>query len=59
MLEIEDFAAVFFSDADYTEAIYTQIEDNKEFLGGKTFFERLLELLQINCELHHSRVSKH
>lgn len=54
MLDIEDFESVFPS-IGYTNAIVHQIDEHKKMLGGKTFFERLLELLSIKCELHHCR----
>lgn len=49
MLDIEVFDTVFPTGAGYNNALVTQIESHKKMLGGKTFFERLLELLQIKC----------
>jgi hypothetical protein len=48
MLDIEDFDAIFKGHS-YSQAKTNDIETNKRSLGGKTFFERLLELLQIKC----------
>ncbi|KAH7094962.1 nuclear pore complex assembly-domain-containing protein [Paraphoma chrysanthemicola] len=47
MLDIEDFEAAFPHGVTYTPGIVTQIQEYQHALGGKTFFERLLELLKI------------
>ncbi|KAF2702684.1 hypothetical protein K504DRAFT_475139 [Pleomassaria siparia CBS 279.74] len=56
MLDIEEYEAVFQDDSDpsnegklleYTEGISYEIHNSQHLLGGKTFFERLLELLKI------------
>jgi hypothetical protein len=52
MRDIDDFESVFPEDTTYSGSLADQIELNKKQLGGRTFFERLLELLQIKCELH-------
>lgn len=46
MLDVEDFEAVFQGIA-YSDGIVQQIQEYKQVLGGKTFFERLLDLLKI------------
>jgi hypothetical protein len=48
MRDIEDFTSVF-SDLRYSNERVSRILENKKALGGKTFFERLLELLHIKC----------
>lgn len=61
MLDIEEFEAVFHvpthdddedegNSLEYTEGLVAEIRDNQHMLGGRTFFERLLELLQIKCK---------
>jgi hypothetical protein len=52
MLDIEDYDAFFDSNI-YPPEMVHGIEANKKTLGGKTFFERLLELLQIRCTFCH------
>ncbi|KAF2122442.1 nuclear pore complex assembly-domain-containing protein [Lophiotrema nucula] len=49
MLEIEDFEAVFPSGAHYTKKQVEEIRSFQSHLHGKTFFERLLDLLHINA----------
>jgi hypothetical protein len=46
MLDIEDFEAVF-PGVTYTHGVVNQIQEFQHALGGKTFFERLLDLLKI------------
>lgn len=50
MRDIDEFESVFPEDTTYSQNLADQIELNKKQLGGRTFFERLLELLQIKCE---------
>jgi hypothetical protein len=65
MLDVEDFETVFqiptddkgddenqSSTLEYTDGLLQRINENQRDLGGRTFFERLLELLQIKCELY-------
>ncbi|KAF2791354.1 hypothetical protein K505DRAFT_280846 [Melanomma pulvis-pyrius CBS 109.77] len=56
MLDILEFEAVFHAPTDdedegclleYTDGLVSGINENRHILGGRTFFERLLELLQI------------
>ncbi|KAF2278391.1 uncharacterized protein EI97DRAFT_492868 [Westerdykella ornata] len=47
MLDADDFASVFPDDIAYDNELIEEIQENKKSLGGRTFFERLLELLQI------------
>ncbi|KAH8727047.1 nuclear pore complex assembly-domain-containing protein [Phaeosphaeriaceae sp. PMI808] len=47
MLDIEDFDAVFPRGVTYSDGIVHQIQEYQQALGGKTFFERLLDLLKI------------
>jgi hypothetical protein len=64
MLDVEDFETVFQIPSDdkgddenqnstleYTDGLLQRITENQRDLGGRTFFERLLELLQIKCKL--------
>ena len=51
MLDIEDFSAVF-RDLNYSDGIVQKIQEYQHALGGRTFFERLLELLQIKGMSH-------
>lgn len=46
MLDVEDFDAVF-QGLNYSHGIVEQILENQHALGGRTFFERLIELLKI------------
>lgn len=46
MLDVEDFEAVF-QGLNYTDGMVQQIQENQHALGGRTFFERLLDLLKI------------
>ncbi|KAI8939763.1 hypothetical protein NX059_003506 [Plenodomus lindquistii] len=46
MLDVEDFDAVF-QGLDYSSGLVTEIQEYQHALGGRTFFERLLELLKI------------
>lgn len=46
MLDVEDFDAVY-QGLNYSDGIVQQIQENQHALGGRTFFERLIELLQI------------
>jgi hypothetical protein len=48
MLDIEDFEAVFRDGVTYSDGIVQQIQEYQQALGGKTFFERLLNVLKIN-----------
>lgn len=45
MIDIQDFDAVF--PTGYTGELVRQIKNNRKHLGGRTFFERLLDLLNI------------
>ncbi|KAF2737969.1 hypothetical protein EJ04DRAFT_550232 [Polyplosphaeria fusca] len=47
MLDIEEFEAVFPEGAEYTQRQLGEIKSHQSALGGKTFFERLLDTLQI------------
>jgi hypothetical protein len=47
MLDIEDFEAVFPDGVTYTHGVVQQIQEFQHALGGRTFFERLLDLLKI------------
>jgi hypothetical protein len=47
MLDIEDFDAVFSDGVTYSDGIVQQIQEYQHALGGRTFFERLLDLLKI------------
>ncbi|KAJ4365595.1 hypothetical protein N0V83_008215 [Neocucurbitaria cava] len=49
MLDVEDFDAVF-QGLNYSHGIVEQILENQHALGGRTFFERLIELLKIKAE---------
>ncbi|CAO2656108.1 Nn.00g049110.m01.CDS01 [Neocucurbitaria sp. VM-36] len=46
MLDVEDFDAVF-QGLNYSDGIVQQIQENQHALGGRTFFERLIDLLKI------------
>jgi hypothetical protein len=46
MLDVEDFDAVF-QGLSYTDGIVQQIQEYQLALGGRTFFERLLDVLKI------------
>lgn len=46
MLDVEDFDAVY-QGLNYSDGIVQQIQENQHALGGRTFFERLIELLKI------------
>ncbi|KAF1977016.1 hypothetical protein BU23DRAFT_550957 [Bimuria novae-zelandiae CBS 107.79] len=46
MIDIEDYDALF-PHGSYTEALRSDIQDSQSTLGGRTFFERLLDLLNI------------
>ncbi|KAF2747538.1 hypothetical protein M011DRAFT_402495 [Sporormia fimetaria CBS 119925] len=46
MLDIDDFDSVFHGNV-YNNALVKHIQENKKRLGGKTFYERLLESVQI------------
>lgn len=50
MLDVEDYEAVF-QGITYGHGIVQQILEFKQALGGKTFFERLLDLLRIKGKL--------
>lgn len=51
MLDIEDFEVVFRGNS-YSRELIQDINRNKAKLSNrKSFFERLLELLQIKCKL--------
>ncbi|KAF2001045.1 hypothetical protein P154DRAFT_522037 [Amniculicola lignicola CBS 123094] len=47
MLDIEDFDTVFPDSPEYSHEEVETIKSRRTQLGGKTFFERLLDLLQI------------
>lgn len=49
MRDIEDYGSLF-PYGSYTEGLRADIQENQNALGGRTFFERLLELLNIKCE---------
>jgi hypothetical protein len=51
MLDIEDFDAVFADGVTYSDGIVHQIQEYQHALGGRTFFERLLDLLKIKGTL--------
>ncbi|KAF1938958.1 hypothetical protein EJ02DRAFT_409417 [Clathrospora elynae] len=46
MLDVEDFDAVF-RGLDYSDGLVAEIQEFRTALGGRTFFERLLDLLKI------------
>ncbi|KAF2827387.1 hypothetical protein CC86DRAFT_455059 [Ophiobolus disseminans] len=46
MLDIEDFDAVF-RGVTYTQGVVSQIQEFQHALGGRTFFERLLDVLKV------------
>lgn len=46
MLDIEDFDAVY-RGLNYNEGLVQEIQSYRTALGGRTYFERLLVLLQI------------
>jgi len=50
MLDVEDFEAVY-RDLYYTDGLVQEIQSYRTALGGRTFFERLLILLQIKGKL--------
>ncbi|KAH7378683.1 nuclear pore complex assembly-domain-containing protein [Pyrenochaeta sp. MPI-SDFR-AT-0127] len=54
MLDVEDFDAVF-QGLNYSDGIVQQIQEYQHALGGRTFFERLLELLKIKGILYRGR----
>lgn len=49
MLDTEDFDAVF-PGVTYTSGVVQQIQEFQHALGGRTFFERLLDLLKIKSK---------
>ena len=49
MRDIEDYELIF-PHGSYTEALRSDIQESQSTLGGRTFFERLLELLNVKCE---------
>lgn len=53
MLDIEEYESIF-PEGGYSEGLVSDILDNQHILGGRTFFERLLELLHIKCTSHPS-----
>jgi hypothetical protein len=67
MIDIEEFEVVFREPThddniddegkivEYNEGLVQEIRENQHLLGGRTFFERLLELLQIKCESYLAR----
>jgi|TARA_R110002003_G_scaffold198_5_gene15454 hypothetical protein len=57
MLDIEDFEAVFAHGVTYSTGIVQQIQEYQHALGGKTFFERLLELLKIKGAAIHPLIA--
>ncbi|KAF1839654.1 hypothetical protein BDW02DRAFT_563714 [Decorospora gaudefroyi] len=48
MLDVEDFDAVF-QGLGYTDGLIHEIQQYRMVLGGRSFFERLLDLLKINA----------
>jgi hypothetical protein len=50
MLDIEDFNAVY-RGLYYNDGLVQEIQSNRTALGGRTFFERLLTLLNIKGKL--------
>ena len=48
MRDVEDYEDIFPSG--YPDGLTSAIYENQSMLGGRTFFERLLELLSIKCE---------
>jgi len=48
MYDVEDFDKIF-DNCRYSPALVSAIQENQHVLGGRTFFERLLELLGIKC----------
>jgi hypothetical protein len=48
MLDIEDYEAAFPDGVKYSSGMLASIQEFQHALGGKTFFERLLEVLKIN-----------
>jgi hypothetical protein len=46
MLDVEDFSAVF-RGLNYSPGLVSEIQEYRTALGGRTYFERLLELLKI------------
>lgn len=50
MLDVEDFEAVY-RGLYYNDGLVQEIQSYRTALGGRTFFERLLSLLQIKGKL--------
>ncbi len=46
MRDVEDFESVF-EGLNYSDGMVQKIQEYQHALGGRTFFERLLELLKI------------
>jgi hypothetical protein len=51
MYDIENYDTVF-KQGKYSPALVNEIQSAQHTLGGRTFFERLLELLGIKCPSH-------
>ena len=49
MLDIENYEEIF-PHGSYSEGLRSDIRESQHTLGGRTFFERLLELLNIKCK---------
>jgi hypothetical protein len=59
MLDIEDFDAVYHG-LHYNDGLVQEIQSYRTALGGRTFFERLLTLLNIKGRLRSlSVLTKH
>lgn len=52
MLDVEDFDAVY-RGLNYNEGLVQEIQSYRTALGGRTYFERLLVLLQIKGKARH------
>lgn len=51
MRDIDDYESIF-PHGSYTEALRSDIQESQSTLGGRTFFERLLDLLNVKCKSH-------
>ncbi|KAF2033325.1 hypothetical protein EK21DRAFT_58995 [Setomelanomma holmii] len=56
MLDIEDFEAVFPHGVTYAPGIVQQIQEFQHALGGRTYFERLLDLLKVKGASNEARI---
>lgn len=57
-MDIEDFHSVFRgAEGGYNKRLVEEISKHQAYLGGKLFFQRLLELLGIKCNAHLSKTA--